>query len=270
MKLGFSTLACMEASIADVIGYAKETGMNAIEFRLDKNDQICGLDAHGVKAYLPILRDAGIVISDLGTSVSFQGYDAQKKTRVEQNMDLAAAVGAKAVRVILGSCKKRVTDNPPADDCDGIVRALQELCDYGETCGVEVWTETHGSFSTCADMKRIVDAVNRPNLRVIWDIIHSVEFGESVQDSVSLLGDRFAHIHVKDGFRPDDPTWLVYTLSALGAGTVDTAGAVRALEAVGFDGIWSLEWEAAWHPELIPLYDGIPALLRAYDAYMNR
>ena len=42
------------------------------------------------------------------------------------------------------------------------------------------------------------------------------------------------------------------------------------LKKAGYSGYLSLEWESAWHPELNSLYEDIPALLNAYNDYMDK
>jgi len=268
MKLGFSSLACMEASLPELIAYAKNANLCALEIRLDKNDRICGMEDADVLAYLPAIKEAGLFISDLGSSVAFTKYDAERVARGKRNLDLAASVGATGLRVFLDHDK---SCTPPAFDFDGAVQALKELCAYGASVGVEIWLETHGTFSTGASLRPVLDAVADPQLKIIWDIIHSVEYGESIEESIALIGKDICHIHIKDGVKPEDhPTHIQYILGALGAGEVDTAASVRLLDGIGFDGVYSLEWESAWHPELIPLYKDIPALLDAFCGYMAK
>jgi len=267
MKYGFSSLACMEASFPELITYAKEAGLDALEIRLDREDKICGLTTQQVLTYLPALQEAGLIISDLGTSVSFFEYDADKISRAMKNIDLAAAVGAKGVRLFLD---KNKTSTPHFCDTEGIVRALKEVCVYGVNCGIEIWLETHGAFSTAASLRPILDAAAMPNLKIIWDIIHSVEYGESPEESIALIGKEICHVHIKDGVRSKDPNHIQYTLGALGAGEVDTAKSIRLLDAIGYTGTLSLEWESAWHPELKELYRDIPTLLTAFLAYTRQ
>ena len=71
-------------------------------------------------------------------------------------------------------------------------------------------------------------------------------FGAQVWDA---LGPRIRHVHVKDARAADaDGMDLVMT----GEGIFDIPALLGVLDAGGYDGYLSFEWERAWHPDLAP------------------
>ena len=267
MKRTFSSLACMEATLPQLVDYACGAGFDALEVRLDKHDNICGLSREDLP--LPLLREKGVRILDLGTGISLMGDAPEKIARAKENADLASFVGAKAIRLFVGGGIKTIHD-VSLHDLEGIIRAINEIAAYAEGLGVEVWLETHSWFSTGVRMKQVLDGVTFSNIKVIWDVIHSVEFGETPEETVAALGSYIAHVHIKDGKKSPDPEQIAWALPAHGAGDLPTGKVVALLKEAGYEGYLSLEWESAWHPELNVHYPNIPALLDAYNAYMDK
>ena len=266
MKRTFSSLACMRATLPQLIEYAKVAGYDTLEVRLDKQDMICGIPKEQLP--LELLQESGVRILDLGTGISLMGYAPEQIARGKLNADLAAYVGAKGIRLFIGGGIRTIHD-VSNHDLNGIIRSVDELAAYAETIGVEVWLELHSWFSTGARIKPLLDGVNRSNVKIIWDVIHSVEHGEDPADTVAILGDAIAHVHIKDGKKSENPEIVPWVLTAHGAGNLPIRQVVQLLTAADYSGYYSLEWESAWHPELDVLYADVPALLAAYNDYMD-
>jgi sugar phosphate isomerase/epimerase len=76
--------------------------------------------------------------------------------------------------------------------------------------------------------------------KINFDPSHLVVQGENVLRVVDELGDRIAHVHMKDGAGrfPD------FTFPPLGEGTIDFARLIEALRQIGYVGAVSVEYEA--------------------------
>lgn len=266
MKSAFSTLGCPALTLAEVLAVGARTGMGAVEIRLDKEDKLCGYTLETVGDAARMIDASGLKITDLATGVSFSGYDAAAVARMERCAALAAAVGARGIRVFVGSFI--APGGVPGDDVADIARTLREGAAAARKHGVQIWVETHSAYSTGATVAPLLEAVNDPDVRVIWDIMHSIEFGESPAETVRLLGDAIVHVHLKDGSSAGDGKH--YRLTALGAGEVDFGEIAAALSSVHFDGYLSLEWELMWHPELGECYRDTDELLTAYRGLLEK
>lgn len=270
-KRCFSTLACVDAPIDAVVTYAKKHAMEGVEIRLDAAQTVCGTGLDGADGIRALFADAGVVITDLATGVNVTGLGdlEAEMTKAEGCVKLAAAVGASAIRIFVGGHQPKLSVEPK-EDMDAIVGFVRTLCDFAKDCGVAIWAETHSSHSTAASMKALSERVGRDNLAVIWDVLHSIEFHESPEDSVRLLnGGLLAHVHLKDARKPDDPDASQYIHTALGKGTFPLSKVLSLLDSVGYDGYLSLEYELPWRPELKGTYADTDAILDAYNAWID-
>ena len=106
---------------------------------------------------------------------------------------------------------KRQNPDKPEPDYSGIIKALKEICDYANEKNVEIWVETHNEFATGKVLKPLIEDVGKSNLKIIWDVIHPIEDGESIEETWSEVGKSIAHIHIKDGINRHDPESVSYT-----------------------------------------------------------
>lgn len=269
-KRSFSTLTCIDATVDEVIALAKNHGMAGVEIRLDKDQTICGIGLDGADAIRAGFAEAGIAVTDLATGVNVTGLEdrAAEMAKAEGCVRLAEAVGAAAIRIFVGGHQPKLSVEPK-EDMDNIVSFVRDLCVFAAEHGVAVWAETHSSHSTAASMKALSERVRHENLAVIWDVLHSIEFRETPAESVKLLGNLLAHVHLKDACQPDDPDASQYTHTALGAGTFPLAEVLSLLDKVGYNGYLSLEYELPWRPELKGTYPDTDAILDAYNAWID-
>jgi L-ribulose-5-phosphate 3-epimerase len=116
------------------------------------------------------------------------------------------------------------------DDADlrRTAEVLQETCAYAAAHGLLVATEnTLGA----ADNLKLLEAVGRPNLRVLLDTQNPYLWGHHVAGLVERLRPHLsAQVHVKDGRQGQMGNAL------LGAGEAGFAETMRALQAGGFSG----------------------------------
>ncbi len=268
MMRGFSTVACGDATFAEVIRWAKGCNMQAIEIRLDKNNEICGLTREELVPYLQELKEAGIIISDLGSNITLGPYMSEKVERLKKIVELASFVGAKGIRLFLGRYISR-KDQITLEDTPDVIRFLKETACFAREKGVELWIENHYSYSACADVRPLLDAVGEENVKVLWDILHSAEFNESPEQAIGYVGSEIAHVHIKNGRPAADAGQLTFDHTDMFDGIVPIKEALQALKKINYQGSLSLEWESMWHPELASMYPDIPTLLNAYHRYLD-
>ena len=269
MKRAFSTLACLNATVDEVIGYAVRNHIEGVELRLDATQKICGEDPSRAEEIRKEFEAAGVRIVDLASGVTAASYDEKQLALGYSVAALAEAVGARAVRVFLGTNVSNFSMQPP-HDFDGIVRFLRALCREAAKHNIEIWAETHSEFSTAQSVRDVIDAVGEDNLYAIWDVIHTMEYREGLADSVRVLGDRLAHVHFKDGRFSGDYDRTAYIHTRLGEGEMPFGSVLALLKESGFDGYLSLEWEQPWRPEIQHCYPDTDALLSHYNEILDR
>ncbi len=154
----------------------------------------------------------------------------------ERAFAIAKRSGAKIVRVF--SFWRTVE---PEKCLAGIVKALGALCERAAPEGLLIGLENEHAcnIATGAETAKVLEAVEHPNLRVVWDPCNALVAGENpFPDGYRRLPpERIAHVHAKDchmeGHKP--------VFGPLGTRAVDWRGQIRALLEDGYCGYISLE-----------------------------
>ncbi|WP_127490698.1 sugar phosphate isomerase/epimerase family protein [Paenibacillus glycanilyticus] len=273
MKLSFSTLPCEGWSVEQLIESCKKYGFTGIELKEDAR-YVVTIDSteEELRRAAEKFRKAGIIVTNIGTRVIFNGVEsngAERLAELKRNIELAQALDAKGVRVMLGNYLRFKDAGEQPIKRQQIVRYLREGCDYASERGVEVWIETHNEFSTGQVLRQLLNEIDRDNCHIIYDIIHPFEFGEAPEETVRLFGRNCAHIHMKDGVPFEDPRIHEWKYTLIGEGALPLRSIVETLEANGYDGYYSLEWEPKWRPELQQLNLDVNDVLASYSSIMK-
>ena len=266
--LGFSTIACPDLPWEEILDVGAAAGMKAVEIRLDREDRPFGLPDPELPKLAAALFSRGLFVSDVGTGLALTDYRPGLDEKLTPVFERAAAIGARGVRVFLGYSALRVPDGKSENE-EGIIRSVAEIARVAERYPVGLWIETHGTYSRARDVRRVIDAAGGDAISVIWDIFHSYEIGESVEESDSILGDRTVHVHIKDGVKKRDDPDGAMTYTRVGEGEVPLGRALDLLDRRGYAGVLSLEWENMWRPELRSVFPDLSSCLASYRAYFD-
>lgn len=118
-----------------------------------------------------------------------------------------------------------------ADSIHRIARRAEEL---GITVALEHLSPASSNLvNTARDLKRMVDEINSPNLKAMFDFGQVNIVGEKVRDYFDLLGDDIVHVHIVDG----TPGGHL----ALGDGTIPLEENLKDVARYGYQGYMSLE-----------------------------
>jgi L-ribulose-5-phosphate 3-epimerase len=167
-----------------------------------------------------------------GSAYTFADQPRLRKRAFE----IAKRTGAGIIRVF--SYWRSV--DPPA--CfDRVVLALRELADEAVDHEVLIGLENEGAcmIGTGLEAGRVLDAIDHPALKIVWDPANAFILGERAYPDGyhALAPDRIAHVHAKDCRVKDFvPEW-----GLLGDMGVDWIGQIEALERDNYPGWISLE-----------------------------
>ena len=250
MKISFSTLACPNWTLAQVIEIAKASAYDGIELRfLENEDSLWKLPAFQGAALGQSHRqvtDAGLGVCCVGTSCRFDSPERHERERWiaegERMAQVAAGLGAPGIRVFgdriqLG--EDRSSTRAWIGEC---LASLQEKI---AASGVQVWLETHGDFSSASEVQAILS--DSPAIGIIWDPASAfLEHGERPFENGMALRDFIRHVHVKD-LHKHPQGWLP-VLTADGEFPIAEIRAV--LDPLDYSGFLSFEWEKKWHPTI--------------------
>lgn len=263
MKTSFSTLACPDWNLSQVLAAAENYGYDAMELRVLSREldlwKLPEFHVSTLAATRKAVEDRGLVVACVGSSACFHSSDAQER---ERNMDsalrmaeVAAGLGSPAIRVfgdrIQPGCTREQTTT-------WIAESLTQLADRLKPTGIQVWLETHGDFASAAEVQGIFAQFERRDIGIIWDPANA--FGQEGEAPLVLpsIADRIRHVHLKDLTRDtEDSIRYVPT----GKGNFPFEALFAELASVGFDDFVSFEWEKLWHPELADPEIALPHFL---------
>lgn len=260
MKYSFTTFSTPDLDLQQTLQVAKKYGYQGIEPR------ICAKHKHGIefdasseqrKTIKDLAKKEQIQICSLATSCRFSDPSltgAMEKEAV-QSIDLASDIDCSVIRVFGGKIPKGTSYNKAREY---IIGSLKAISAHAAQKNVKVCLETHDDWCQADAVAGIVSEINHPNIRVNWDIWHTVRKGTSVEDSWALLKSWTSHVHIHDGLL-DEP--LVF--KPMGQGKIDHKKALEVLSESGYQGFLSGEWI-----EFGPWEEHLPreiAQLRAYE-----
>jgi len=252
MKISFSTLACPDWTMPQIIQMASDARYDGIELRfVEGEDSLWKLTAfYGtqLQATKRAVDDHGLVIACVDTSCRFHSPDGNERdswiSEGERMSDLAAELGAPAIRVFGDTIQPGQT-RPSTRGW--IAESIRKLAETTARKGVQVWLETHADFAPAAETAAILKEADSPGVGALWDPVNSfVSTDESPREGALRLGAAIRHVHVKDIRRFPDGFRYVLT----GEGTFPLRDLKEVLQQINYDGFLSFEWEKKWHPEL--------------------
>ena len=257
----FSTLACPAWSIEMIIEKASEFGYDGIEWRGGSQGHIQPIiSTSQITDLQKASANAGVFALAITAYTSFVSPLTNERhaniDELRRYADLAAELDAPYVRAFLGELPNDVILD--SSIYENISDCLNTAADYAESVGVKVAIEPHDDFVRSSTIVPILNRVQHPGLRVIWDIGNTFAADEEPAQGFELFKDRIAYIQVKDGKKLDG----AWQLCPLGQGDVPLGQAFKLLLASGYEGAFSVEWEYAWHSELDPPEIALPAALK--------
>ena len=150
-------------------------------------------------------------------------------------VDFCADLGGKIM--VLGSPKQRnIAEGLTYNQAWGLMKeALQPALLRAAARGVSICPEALAPqetdfLNTAAEVRRLVQDVDHPNLKMMLDVKAMSSEGRPIADIIRENGDLLAHVHANDA-----------NMRGPGFGDTDFVPIAQALKDVGFDGFVSVE-----------------------------
>jgi inosose dehydratase len=178
---------------------------------------------------------------------------ASPEARIDHNITL----GNKAAEV--PACRRVDFGGPDPSDEDfrKAGESLKDIAAYAQEHHVKPFHHAHlrTMIETMEDAERLLSAA--PGLYLLFDTGHMLAAGSDPMKVFEKLGDRIAHVHLKDFTAEDPGTWNHRTskwmedgrFEELGKGNMgfDVKAVLDGLGSVGYDGWVSVEQDRATH-----------------------
>ncbi len=248
--VGFSTLGCPGWEWNKILDFAQGHDFAAIELRgLQGNMDLPTRPEFQPSRLAQSKREVAahhLKIACVSSSAHLHDADPEKRRQqiadAQRFIDLAATLGAPYVRVFGNNI-----EGPKEQVVERVASGLQELGVYASDRGVTVILESHGDFTDSPTLSEILTKADSPHVALLWDAHHTfVEGKEQPEFTVQKLGKWIRHTHLKDSVPTANGRRYVLT----GRGDVPVRRQVEALQAFGYTGCYTFEWEKVWHPDL--------------------
>lgn len=162
---------------------------------------------------------------------------------LQQNLDLIARgkkLGAEKYVLPFFESSEMNTDNV-AD----YLGPLGKIADAAHAAGMITCLET---IFTGTELIDLLDKLGRDHVKVVYDTGNRVAFGHDLPGDIRLLGERIAHVHIKD--KNTDNANVI-----LGTGLVNFKTVFEALIDIGYDGPYTFETQRGKDPLRTAMYN---------------
>ena len=209
MRLGTVTYnLAKDWDIATIIKNCETSNFEGVELRTTH--------AHGVEVNLTKpqreevkkrFRDSKVQLMGLGSAFDYHTPDQAKLRKdieaTKEYIVLAHDVGASGVKVRPYGLPKEI---PVEKTLDQIGRSLRELGEFGQSLGVEIRLEVHGTgTSLVPNIRKILDAGAHKNVGITWNSNQSDLEGKGFDANFDLVKDKIFCIHMRDLFLEEYP-----------------------------------------------------------------
>lgn len=251
MRISFTTLGCPAWDIGRIVAAAVASRYDAIDFRgyLDCVEIVESPHFRGdeLREVAARVRDAGLAVSCLSSGAKMSAPNAAARGKeldaMRRYADLCGPLGCRQVR-IFGGATDSIAD-PVANAAETLVAAAG----IARAAGIEFLVETHDAWTATGKLRAAFDAAGAPKgVALLWDVHHPWAFrGEAPEASARNLAPHIRNTHWKDSIPLPGGR---RRLRLPGEGDVPLRRMFDALDAVGYDGWYTFEWEKRWHPEI--------------------
>ncbi len=256
MKFSFMSFSCPEATLEQMIGYAKKYGYDGIEPRAQSQHR------HGIeldtgkqqrKEIRKIFSDSGIECACLATSIRYCYSDISKRKEntelTKAFIDLACDIGTKRLRVFGGMPD---VDMPVEEAIKIVGDCLAEISSYAEKNQISICLETHDFFSRADRVAKAVKIAGNPFIKANWDIMHPFTQKMTIQEAFDHLKGLIEHCHIHDGIYDENRN---VKLALMGEGEIPYKTALKLLKEANYQGYLSGEYISAWPVDVVLPHD---------------
>lgn len=220
-------------SLGDRVRAAKAAGLSHAEFHLWRDKDMAGLAT--------ALAETGVVLTgfcvDPRRSIVDPAQHEEMLQGVADTLAIAKTVGSPPLIIASGFIREGV---PLEEHKAEAIKALRRAAELAEAADVTLMLEPlndrvehPGMYLVDTTLGLdIVEAVNSPRVKLLYDVYHSQVMGEDLKTVLAGRIHLVEHVQVADMPGRNEP----------GTGTIDWAQAIADLRAVGYTGALGMEY----------------------------
>jgi 3-oxoisoapionate decarboxylase len=259
IRLGYDTysLRSLGWDAMQHLTFAASQGLDAIQFSSVKDfGDLSPESLRIVKARaesLGIRIDGGVgCVCEL--SKNWNPKDGSPRQVLEQGLDVANQVGAKAMRCVMGSQTDRFGGKPLEPLMEGLVRNLKSVRLKALGFGVKIAIENHKDLQAW-QLKEVIEAAGKDFVGANLDFGNPNYLMENPLTTMETLGPYAVTTHVRDSAVYEVPDGAAVQWTALGDGNVDFKAIVARYKELCPEASFQLEIITGRTPEVLPYLD---------------
>jgi sugar phosphate isomerase/epimerase len=209
MKMGMVTYnLAQDWDIETMIKHCEAANFEGVELRTSHAHKVeVNLTKEERARVKKRFEDSAVQLMGLGSAFDYHTPDQEKLRRdiaaTKDYIVLAHDVGATGVKVRPNGLPEGV---PPEKTLEQIGRALKELGEYGDSFGIAIRLEVHGTAtSLLPNIRKILDAGSHRNVGVCWNSNQTDLAGEGFDRNFDLVKDHIFSVHLRDLFLEEYP-----------------------------------------------------------------
>lgn len=218
---------------AERVRLAKAAGFEAVEFWLWSNKDLDAVER--------VLGETGVklagIVAEPFAELTREGDHDRFLAGLEKSRDVALRLGA---GVLICQSGPFLPGIERAKQHEGLMIAMQRSAEVLKGSGVRLGLEPlndrvdHPGYylTSTVEALDIMDAVDRPEIGITYDLYHSMVMGEVPEEVVGDRARHIVHVHVADHPGRNQP----------GSGGLDLKRPLNWLQGQGYDGFVGLEF----------------------------
>lgn len=188
---------------------AAKAGFDAVECHFPYEHKVSEID--------DVLKSTGLPMLGLNTTLgpegsfglaAIAGMETEARALIDQAINYAVAINAKNINVVAG-----VTDGGAKAQrvyVNNLQYACDQAADHGKTIMIEPLNAravANYHFSTVEQAVKIIEAVERANMKLMFDFFHAQIVEGDLETVISAYVDHFTHVQISavhDRGEPDE------------------------------------------------------------------
>lgn len=147
---------------------------------------------------------------------------------VRRGLDLTARLGAGTMLL----CTFLVSHPDTPRRREQLLKVIRAVTPHAASANITIALEAP---NPAAEMLKLVDVIDSPHFRIYYDLGNAIAMSHDASEEIQQLGKRIVAIHIKDSVREQLGS------RHLGDGDLHLSHAMKAIDAIGFEGWLLLE-----------------------------
>ena len=229
MKLAFPACGYSSQNYKDIFSLAKDSGFDALEFRINKEDINDSDSQISILGELAVPLDIQIACLTSNNCFIDNNKEYYNNKTVIDYIDFA-----KSLKIPYIQFKCDPNTCPQMDiDLDLLVDNLSLAATYADKNDVMLLIETNGAFSDSHLLKDLLKIIANPRLGILWNVHNPYRFClETIAETYETLNNYVKYVHLSDSLMGDNgPEYCL-----LGNGDIPNQEAILTLKEHNFKG----------------------------------